>query len=422
MAKLLVAALAILLVSIGSPPQAGAILTLDSSSFGTAVHFGFDAATCCVALPSVGIIQDGVRQSSDIKLGLGESAQGRAFAGNPVLPELPFELGIQIVEANPFSRNQTVGAIAASGVTVSGLASASFIRGSITLTGNFVFPPPSSLPPPPGEGGAWIVDLFVTDFLGHFLAQLDIGSGTIFDPQTGAPVGFGPTFTADFCPNPLEERCRFENAGFGPWGGSFVLPFNLPIFLNQDNGVIVELFGIASAPSLGEVRVEFLGSARLSFLPPPGVIVTLASGPTFGEVPDTAPPDIASLTATPGLLWPPDHKMVPVAVAVSMSDNLDPAPVCRIVAVSSSEPVIGTGDGVTAPDWQISGPLTVNLRAERSGTGSGRTYTITVQCTDASGNSSTKSVTVTVPHDRRGAATGGSPMAATPLGTRSKRL
>ena len=77
---------------------------------------------------------------------------------------------------------------------------------------------------------------------------------------------------------------------------------------------------------------------------------------------------------------------------------------CGVVeyrVVSSNEPVNGTGDGDTAPDWVITGNLTVDLRAERSGTGSGRVYTITVRCTDASGNSSTKTVTVTVPHDRR---------------------
>lgn len=65
--------------------------------------------------------------------------------------------------------------------------------------------------------------------------------------------------------------------------------------------------------------------------------------------------------------------------------------------VSSNEPVDGLGDGDQVPDWQIAGNLTVNLRAERAGNGSRRVYTISVGCTDASGNSSTK--TVPVPHD-----------------------
>ena len=67
---------------------------------------------------------------------------------------------------------------------------------------------------------------------------------------------------------------------------------------------------------------------------------------------------------------------------------------CKIISVSSNEPVDGDGD------WVITGELTLGLRAERLGTGTGRTYTITVQCRDDSGNTSTKTIAVTVPHDQ----------------------
>jgi hypothetical protein len=94
--------------------------------------------------------------------------------------------------------------------------------------------------------------------------------------------------------------------------------------------------------------------------------------------------------------------MVPVTVTVSVVDvcDLNVGANCKIIAVSSNEPVDGLGDGDTAPDWQITGKLTVNLRAERAGTGNGRVYTLTVECIDASGNSATKTVTVSVPHDQ----------------------
>jgi hypothetical protein len=69
--------------------------------------------------------------------------------------------------------------------------------------------------------------------------------------------------------------------------------------------------------------------------------------------------------------------------------------------VTSSEPVTGVTDK-TSPDWEITGPLSLNLRAERLETGPGRIYTITVQCTDAAGNNSTKNAKVTVPHDQKG--------------------
>jgi len=118
-------------------------------------------------------------------------------------------------------------------------------------------------------------------------------------------------------------------------------------------------------------------------------------------VDDTIPPVIKSVSASPNVLWPPNHKMVPVTINVSASDICDAQPVCKITSVSSNEPVNGLGDGDTVPDWLTTGDLTVDLRAERSGTGKGRIYTITVACTDTSGNSTSKATIVTVPHDQK---------------------
>lgn len=115
---------------------------------------------------------------------------------------------------------------------------------------------------------------------------------------------------------------------------------------------------------------------------------------------DVTPPDISSIHTTPSILWPPDHRMVPVSVNVSVSDDYDPAPACKITSVTSSEPENGLGDGDTAPDWKITGDLAVTLRAERSGQGTGRVYTIGVTCTDASGNSTPTITTVMVPHNK----------------------
>ena len=124
-----------------------------------------------------------------------------------------------------------------------------------------------------------------------------------------------------------------------------------------------------------------------------------ASATTSVTVQDTTPPDIANVTAHPSILWPPNHKMVPAAVAVAVTDICDASPTCQIISVSSNEPVNGLGDGDTAPDWTITGDLRLDLRAERSGTGSGRVYTITVRCTDDSGNGALKDAKVTVPHN-----------------------
>ena len=103
------------------------------------------------------------------------------------------------------------------------------------------------------------------------------------------------------------------------------------------------------------------------------------------------------MSAAPANLWPPNHKMVPVTVTASAADACGAA-TCAIVSVSSNESANGQGDGNTATDSQITGPNTVNLRAERSGGGSGRVYTLTVRCSDPSGNASTGTTTVTVAH------------------------
>ena len=67
-----------------------------------------------------------------------------------------------------------------------------------------------------------------------------------------------------------------------------------------------------------------------------------------------------------------------------------------MTGVTSNEPQNGLGDGDTPNDWTFSG-LTVQLRAERAGNGNGRTYTIAVRCTDAAGNATASSTSVSVP-------------------------
>ncbi len=116
------------------------------------------------------------------------------------------------------------------------------------------------------------------------------------------------------------------------------------------------------------------------------------------RVVDTTPPTITGVSATPDVLWPPNHRMVPIVVMAEATDVCEPT-TCRVASVASDEPVNGLGDGDTAPDWTITGDLAVSLRAERAGGGDGRTYTITVECEDTSGNATTAPVTVIVPHN-----------------------
>jgi len=133
-----------------------------------------------------------------------------------------------------------------------------------------------------------------------------------------------------------------------------------------------------------------------------------SSTATIGiEVFDTTAPVIASITATPNTIWPPNGNLVDVVLSVNVIEVVDPAPIVRIFDVTANEPI-------TAADWSITGTLTVKLRADRDSHGPGRIYTLYVEAIDATGNRSTSTVTVTVPHDQNS-----SPVTATP--TPSKR-
>jgi subtilisin-like proprotein convertase family protein len=119
-------------------------------------------------------------------------------------------------------------------------------------------------------------------------------------------------------------------------------------------------------------------------------------------VQDVQGPVISGVSASPSSLWPPDHLYRNVTVSYTAADNCSAtsAITCGL-SVTSNEPLNGLGDGDTAPDWQVVDSHHVKLRSERSGTGSGRVYTVTITCTDQAGRSSSQTVSVTVPLDQQ---------------------
>ena len=119
-------------------------------------------------------------------------------------------------------------------------------------------------------------------------------------------------------------------------------------------------------------------------------------------VSDTTPPKL-SVTLSPTVLWPPDHKLIPIRATIMVSDTCDPKPTVKF-SITSNEPDNGLGDGDTAEDIQRcnrtdSRSCSARSEAER---GNGRIYTVTYQATDASGNTTTKTATVDRPEESGG--------------------
>jgi hypothetical protein len=96
---------------------------------------------------------------------------------------------------------------------------------------------------------------------------------------------------------------------------------------------------------------------------------------------DDVPPQLTGLSVSREVLWPPNHKMQDITVSYTATDNCVGSPIVTIT-VDSNEPVNGTADGDTDPDWEIIDNYHVKLRAERAANGDGRTYTITVTVDD----------------------------------------
>lgn len=120
---------------------------------------------------------------------------------------------------------------------------------------------------------------------------------------------------------------------------------------------------------------------------------------------DTTPPEL-TLAVTELCLWPPDHEYalfkLGQELAYSATDRCDAnPPEVQIVKVESDEADSELGSGSTAPD-AVSGKTTACVRAERSGLGLERRYTVTIEARDHAKppNIIRRQVTVVVPHDK----------------------
>ncbi len=245
-----------------------------------------------------------------------------------------------------------------------------------------------------------------------------------------SPSGSGPYELISFFPGAIDDVAVYGRALSASEVAelyAYLPPSNLAPFADAGvdqiveqtsaDGAEVQLDGSYSSDPDGDaLTYEWTWDGQTASGPTP--IVTLSPGWTTvtltvsdGEltatdtvdvlVQDTTPPEIQSIVASPEVLWPPDKKMVQVRVKVNATDLCDSTPLCRIVDVTSNEPIVDPGPCVRNPDWQYANAaLSVWLKADRDGKGTGRVYTIYVMCMDDLGNMAEGTVDVTVPHDQ----------------------
>lgn len=121
-------------------------------------------------------------------------------------------------------------------------------------------------------------------------------------------------------------------------------------------------------------------------------------------VKDSQAPTMAP-TIDKSILWPPSHEMVDVAITSNATD--DSGCLSLDVEVSSNEYESDASNGDKSPDFSApqidppTGNIFMQLRAERNGSGNGRVYQVTIIATDCSGNSSSTTLEVICPHDKK---------------------
>jgi PKD repeat protein len=235
-----------------------------------------------------------------------------------------------------------------------------------TLLGALLLPclAPSNLPPIAHAGGPY---------------NASVGSPVTFDGRASSdPDGEGSGLTFRWF---IGERAEVENSVEQPTLSGpapvtvFTEPGTYPITL-----IVTDPEGAFGFPD--------------TIHPQGWTTVTVAS-----KAVDTTPPSITNISATPSRIWPPNHKMVEIKVHYAVTDNAT-KPSCRL-EVSSNEVIDGQGDGRTSSDWTVIDAHTVRVRAERSGTQTGRIYTIHIVCSDEAGNLARQQTSVQVQHDLR---------------------
>lgn len=233
----------------------------------------------------------------------------------------------------------------------------------------------------PGSGDfpGWMARDFAEQH--HFAC----GLARVGDPSTwkyaGEKLTQETTWKVTRAAGPYSEgawRCFVE------FGADYV--FNVPVNSIQNSDLEEEL-KIASLDTSFDAASDDVWLAYRDINP------ELGANEIFWSRENLETPCVTEVTASPDVLWPPNHKMVPVTLEIVHECSSTPG--CEIVAVSADEQDFSDDDFIVHEE----GGLLVSLRAERNGTShEGRTYTVATRC-EHEGQEAFFDTEIVVPHD-----------------------
>ncbi|MFM8875849.1 MAG: ExeM/NucH family extracellular endonuclease, partial [Anaerolineae bacterium] len=150
----------------------------------------------------------------------------------------------------------------------------------------------------------------------------------------------------------------------------------------------------ADEPSVLDYNTDFKSVGQIASLYAPDQFRVSDHDPVLVGL--CLPPSL-DVTLSTTELFPVNHKYVDVNATINASSDTT---LIELLSVISNEPDDSTGDGKTINDIVIIDNDSIQLRAERTGNGSDRVYTITYQATNSCGATTTATALVTVPHNK----------------------
>ena len=252
-------------------------------------------------------------------------------------------------------------------------------------------------------GGKIVYYYLVTNRSQQDITSVSIGHDTMNDDDPGNDVWELSELPSGWNPK-LGIPAANSNAPTG-WRVSMTTP----VEESKTHAITWEIMNAKSPViSSGQTQAKMsiaLDKADASYLTGHALVVfsdrsgaTAAKDPAVGltvpVVPIDSRPPTLEVTLTPNTIWSPDDKHIPVNVTfAAKEDDYDNLPEIRLESITANEP-LEPGD-IHDASFGLD-DRHIRLRAKHNGSTS-RIYTVNYSATDASGNQSTASATVTVP-------------------------